>query len=241
MRLSISYGFGFDNRYNLNSIPKNIQLAVYKSDKFWPNSQEMEKQLKENDISVNVVHLPLDTLRQEPNDIFKIIDFCHSRFECSKFVIHPNKNVRNFVSYYKNYYKQSTNITLCIENFQWRKKKELRSPLEIIGFIEYIENRNHEKNLALTFDTSHAEDIWFDDRTLSYLLRYISVIHLSNRIGRKQHLPFNVSRGDLNLVGFVQKLKYRYHWNGDIVLEYMPEYHEKLFKNYKYLQKLIGE
>lgn len=240
MRLSISYGFGFENRYNLNSIPKNIQLAVYKTDKFWPISQEIEKQIKENDISVNVVHLPLDTLRQDFNDIFRIIDFCHSRFECSKFVVHPNKMIKDFVGYYKNFYNQY-NIVLCIENFPWRKKKELRSPLEIIGFIEQIENRKYERNLALTFDTSHAEALWFDDKVLSYLLPYISVIHLSNRIGRKQHQPFNVSGGDLNLVGFIQKLKHRYHWDGDIVLEYMPEHHVKLFKNYKFLEKLIGD
>ena len=67
MQASISYGFGFENRYNLNSIPKNIQLAVYNSEQFWKNSQDIVSQLKDNDISVNVVHLPLDTLRQKPN------------------------------------------------------------------------------------------------------------------------------------------------------------------------------
>lgn len=240
MRASISYGFGETNRYNLNSIPKDIQLAVYKSDMFWPNSQEIEKQLKENEVSVNVVHLPLDTLRQDFNNIFKMIDFCKENLGCSKFVIHPNKLIEGFVRYYKHFYNHY-NITLCIENFPWRKKKALRSPLEIIGFIEQVENRRYENNLGLTFDTSHAEELWFDDSVLSYLLPYISVIHLSNRIGKKQHLPFNVSKGDLNLVGFVQKLKHRYHWDGDIVLEYMPEYHTKLFKNYQYLKKLIGD
>lgn len=241
MRASISYGFGLENRYNLNSIPKNIQLAVYKSEQFWEKSQTIVEQLKENDISVNVVHLPLDTLRQEPDDIFKMIDFLHSSTECRKFVIHPNKLIKNFLSYYKESYKDRSSIQLCIENFPWRKKKELRSPLEIIGFIEWLENRNVERNLASTFDTSHAEKLWFDDRIMSYLLPYISVIHLSNRIGRKQHLPFNISGGDLNLVGFVQKLRHKFHWNGDIVLEYMPEYHVKLFKNHQYLEKLIGE
>ena len=29
-RVSISYGFGNENRYNLSTVPKNIQLALYK-------------------------------------------------------------------------------------------------------------------------------------------------------------------------------------------------------------------
>jgi putative NIF3 family GTP cyclohydrolase 1 type 2 len=238
MRASISYGFGFENRYNLNSIPKNIQLAVYKSDQFWKNSKDIVSQLKDNDISVNVVHLPLDTLKQNMNEILIMIAYLRNNVDCRKFVIHPNKLVKNFITNFEKMYSERNDIILCIENFPWRKKKELRSPLEIIGFIESLPQ---QENLAMTFDTSHAEEIWFDDRVLSYMLPYISVIHLSNKIGRKQHLPFNISRGDLNLVGFVQKLKHRYHWDGDIVLEYMPEYHEKLFKNYQYLEKLIGD
>ena len=91
----------------------------------------------------------------------------------------------------------------------------------------------------MCLDTSHTEDIWFDHRIMSYLLKYTSVIHLSNRAQRAQHLPFNSEKGDLQLVGFVRELKYKYNWSGDIVLEYMPEYQDKLIKNLMYLRRLI--
>lgn len=167
-----------------------------------------------------------------------MIDLFRSEFECRYFVIHPNKLIKQFVSFFQT---TKRDAILCIENFQWRKKKVLRTPLEIIDYINWI-NEPHENPCArMTFDTSHAEEIWFDHRIMSFLLKHISIIHLSNRIGKKSHLPFNVPGGDLNLVGFVLDLKHKYHWNGDIVLEYMEEHSHKLYKNHQYLKRLLGE
>lgn len=238
MRVSVSYGFGEDNRYNQTNIPKNIQLALWQTEIFLKHKQSIERELKENKTSVNIVHLPLDTLKQKPYEIFKLIDFFTNEFKCKKYIIHPNKKIKEFISFY-----QSTTRTslLCVETFQWRTKKQLRSPLEIIDYITSINNPFQERIIKMTLDTSHIEAIWFDHKIMPYLLKYTSVIHLSNRIGRKSHLPFNVSGGDLNLVGFVLDLKNKYHWDGDIVLEYMPEYQNKLYKNSLYVKRLLGE
>jgi hypothetical protein len=92
----------------------------------------------------------------------------------------------------------------------------------------------------MTIDTSHIEDVWFDHRIMDYLLKFTKVIHLSNRAkGLGSHLPFNHTDGEINLISFVKELKYRYKWSGTIVLEYMPDYHTKLIKNCKYVEKLL--
>ena len=94
----------------------------------------------------------------------------------------------------------------------------------------------------MTIDTCHIEDVWFDPKIMSFLLKHTKVIHLSNRAkGLGSHLPFNDQRGELNLVSFVKELKRRYEWSGTIVLEYMPEYSHKLFRNYHYVKQLIEE
>jgi hypothetical protein len=238
MKISVSYGFGEENRYNQSTIPKNIQLAIWKSEEFWDHKQYIEQQLKENKTSVNVVHLPLDTLKQNAYQIFKMIDFFTSEFKCKKYIIHPNKKIKEFIAFYQTTPRTSV---LCIETFQWRKKKQLRTPLEIIDYMGWINHPYEDPIVKMTIDTSHIEEVWFDHKIMPYLLKYTSVIHLSNRIGRKSHLPFNVSGGDLNLVGFVLDLKNKYHWDGDIVLEYMPEYRSKLYKNCIYVNRLLGE
>ena len=76
------------------------------------------------------------------------------------------------------------------------------------------------------------------------LLKHTSVIHLSNQSKEKaigKHLPFNDPRGMFNLVGFVRDLKYRYKWEGDLVLEYMPEHKHRLIKNRDYITLFDNE
>jgi len=161
-----------------------------------------------------------------------IISLFRYRFHCHKYVIHPNKGIENFINLYKN---SGVAAQLCIENFQYRKKKEFRTPLQIIDAC-----LRYGDQFKMTFDTSHSEKIWFDHKIMPYLLKYTSVIHLSNRApGIGSHMPFNSPKGELNLVGFVRDLKYRYNWHGDIILEYMSEYQDKLRKNYHYLKRLL--
>jgi len=243
--VSISYGFSEDNRYHLSSVPESIQLAIYKYKLFTDLKDEMLKQLRRGKIDVRVIHLPLDTLRIDHNDALNMIKELRAEVGCHKFVIHPNKGIKSFLDFFLG--SDPKDIILCVENFQWKRGKELRSPLQIIDFIHSLRYEFYYAldNIRLCFDTSHAEEMWFDYKLMSFLLPYIEVIHLSNRVStgknKEQHMAFNSGKGELNLIGFVKELLSRYNWNREIILEYAPAYHPKLIQNAYYLRKLIDE
>jgi hypothetical protein len=200
------------------------------------NLLDITNALLESKTTLHVVHLPLNTLHEPAQDILDVMFHFNQVFACQHFVIHPNKGIEDFLEYYLEHkqVKGRYDYSLCIETFQWRKKKNIRSPLDIMEWcIRYPE-------FSMCLDTSHIEKIWFDQKIMYSLLKYTSVIHLSNRAkGHGSHLPFNSPHGDLNLVTFVRELKHKYHWNGIIVLEYMPEFQDKLYKNYKYIKRLL--
>lgn len=233
IHISISYGFGDDNRYHLNQIPDKIQLALYKYDLYENKRDYILERIQET--NVRVVHLPLDTFRIDHNLIFNMMDDIYARTGCAKYVVHPNKGILDFLW---DFNKNGRPFNLCIETFGWKSKKILRTPLEIISII----HKYSRHNMSMTIDTSHIETMWFDHKIMKYLLEHTGVIHLSNRAKKVgQHLPFNDQRGELNLVSFIRDLRFKYKWNGDIVLEYMPEYQHKLYKNSKYVERLLYE
>jgi len=238
IKVAISYGFGAENRYNLEEIPPSIQLASYKHDPLMEYQDKIIDTLERAGTELLVVHLPLDVLRQDLNEVINLIFKFNQKFACQHFVIHPNKGIHDFLHYFmeNKIVKGKYDYTLCIETFQWRKKKKIRSPLDIMEYcIQHPE-------FSMCIDTSHIESLWFDYKIMYSLLKYTSVIHLSNRAkGYGSHMPFNSPHGDLNLVAFVKDLNKRYKWNGIIVLEYMPEHQHKLLKNYYYIKRLLNE
>jgi putative NIF3 family GTP cyclohydrolase 1 type 2 len=203
-----------------------IQLGLWQYKYFKEYNDIIINKIKEHSIEVEVAHLPLDVLKQTKKDILNMIQFIKTETGCDHYVIHPNFGIREFLSDLK------PQFHLCIENFQWKRKKIFRTPLDI------IENLDRDK-LWMTLDTSHADDVWFDFRILPFILKYTKIIHLSNRNKRSQHLPFNSQEGELNLVPFVRNLKFLYNWEGIIVLEYMPEYSSKIFKNAQYIKRIL--
>lgn len=232
INVTISYNFQEENRSQLENLPVSIQLALYKYDIYKNNKEYILKNL-EGSLKIKVVHLPLDTMHIDYEKIDELVEDIFIRTGCVNFVVHPNKGIEKFIKYF---HKKSPQL-LCIETFAWRRNKVFRSPLEIINACQI-----YRGNLWMTIDTCHIEDIWFDHRIMPYLLKFTKVIHLSNRAkGIGSHLPFNHPKGELNLVGFVRDLKYRYNWSGTIVLEYMEEYSAKLIKNHSYIKKLLGE
>jgi len=234
--VSISYGFGEDNRYALDNIPQKIQLAIYKYDLFMGMKEDISKTISKTHTHVKVVHLPLDTLRKNPKDINNLIEFCFNEFGCFKYVIHPNKGIDHFVYQFMHRWEMQ-GLILCLETFPYKNKKMIRSPLDIMEWcIKY------PPVVHMVIDTSHIEEIWMNYMIMTTLLKYTSVIHLSNqskdrKIGK--HLPINHPDGIFNLVGFVRDLKYRYKWEGDLVLEYMPDHKNKLIKNRDYIERLL--
>jgi len=238
IQVAISYGTGANNRYDLESIPKNIQLAMYKYELYKQNERQLIEALEKEKINVLTTHLPLNTLTLDANDVVFMIHEISQKFDCPYFIIHPNRKIESFISYYldNRIWNDEHDYKLCIETFGWKSKKRIRTPIDIMEYcVKYPE-------LSMCIDTSHVEEMWLDHKILSSLLRHTSVIHLSNRAkGHGSHLPFNSPNGELNLVRFVIDLKKVYNWSGVIVLEYMPEYQHKLMKNYQYIKRLLGE
>jgi len=236
INLSIAYGIGSDNRYKLSYIPDSIQLSIYKYSIYKELEKSILNELNANEIQVKVIHLPMDTLKTDPSLINEMIINLRDVTGCKKYIIHPDEHIKSFINYFIS--NTPDNIILCIENYSWEKKKVFRSPLQIIEYIQSLRNTQHK--IRLCFDTSHSEELWFDYKLMSYLLNYIDVIHLSNREGNNNHIPFNSGRGELKLVKFVNELIAKYKWSGDIVLEYMPEHHHKLISNVEYIKKLLN-
>ncbi len=238
--LSIAYDFGPDNRYSLSYIPESIQLVIYKYHIYQELKNTILSELNANETQVKVVHLPMDTLKTDPDLINEMIINLRDVTGCKRYIIHPDKHIESFI----NHFIQDTpnDIILCIENYSWEENKVFRSPLQIIEYIQSLRNVYNDtyRKIRLCFDTSHTEAIWFDHKLMSYLLNYIDVIHLSNREGINHHIAFNSGHGELHLVKFVNDLVTKYKWSGDIILEYMPEHHHKLIPNAQYITKLLS-
>jgi len=240
INVGISYGFGEENRYYEENIPSDIQLALYKYPLYKANEPKIIKALEEAKTNILTVHLPIDATKfHRPEVLISLMQFYFKKFKCKNFILHPNKGLNAFIIKYWEVLGDTPfgpPFNLCLETFQWKKKKSLRSPLDIMEYcIRY-------KGFRMCIDTSHIEDIWFDYKIMSKLLQYTSVIHLSNRSTvHGQHMPFNSQDGDLNLVAFVKDLKKRYLWDGTIILEYMSQYRDKLRKNCEYIKRLVNE
>jgi len=236
INVSISYGFGEGNRYALDRIPQKIQLALYKYDLFMEMKEDISKAISRTHTHVKVVHLPLDTLRRSFSEIIELMNFCFNEFGCMKYVVHPNKRIEAFIYSFLQW--ETEGIQLLLETFPFRNKKAIRTPIDIMEWcIHYPES------LQMVIDTSHIEELWMSYMVMPSLLKHTSVIHLSNQSKEKaigKHLPFNDPRGMFNLVGFVRDLKYRYKWEGDLVLEYMPEHKHRLIKNRDYIERLLA-
>jgi len=227
--------FGIKNESSLIRLGNHsfyipIQLSISQNVTYFKFKEDLVSIIKDKKILVNIVHLPINCLSLEFSVIIDLMDFFYNNINVQKFVIHPNRSITKFISYFICYERS---YELCIENFLWKRKKELRSPLQIYDVCRRF------PNVKITFDTSHSEVVWFEDKIFSYLLPEISIIHLSNRVDRKGHRPFTAEKGELRLVDFVRKLR-NYKWSGDIVLEYLSDYSNKLFSNWLYLNRLLG-
>lgn len=236
--VAISYAIGEENRYSLPKIPDSIQLALYKYDLYIKYKDELWKEICDNNVNVRTIHLPIDSLTRDFKDTYQIMIDGLMDFGCTHYIVHPNKFIQDYID---GFLKLNLNVKLCIENFQWRAKKVYRTPLNIIERILEQDEDGGRQNLSMTLDTSHTDTVWFDYHIMPFILKYASVIHLSNRAkDHGNHMPFNSSKGELNLVTFVNDLK-KYGWEGIIVLEYLYKYQDKLFKNYHYLKRLVSQ
>jgi len=117
--------------------------------------------------------------------------------------------------------QRETSVTVSVETFGG--KKRVLTPQEIMDF-----------GLPMTLDTSHIRE---DKRIIDIIESYwqnIPVIHLSARNAREQHLP--IDRFCLDVVEYLLQLG----WTGNIVLEYLPQYRERLRPDIKKVRDVLA-
>lgn len=161
---------------------------------------------------------------------------------CRDIVVHPSKGrlegVRDFIEEKIDPILRREKIYLCWETFTSKK----RFLTGIGGIAEFCQGREWHKGC---YDFSHIHD---EEeviiKQLDEYLDYIRIFHISNRISEKklQHLPvFHKGAGklDLNFVPILRFLKER-DFSGDLVLEYLPEFHGELREDGLFLMSKFG-
>ena len=117
------------------------------------------------------------------------------------------------------------------ENFQYKKKKKLRTAMDILRHCG-----------RLTLDTSHIDDNWVPVESLiRTMVLNADIIHLSQRSNnntKSEHKPISV-QGKIP-IGLIIKTLRGHHNVKEIVLEYMPEYFHKAVKDYYNLPGLLN-
>ena len=123
------------------------------------------------------------------------------------------KNLEYFAGLYKD------EVVFCIETFEGRRR--VFTPDEIASF-----------NLPMTLDTSHIRD---DEKVWSLIKGYkerILNVHLSARQGAKQHLPVD------NFCKEVVRYLIDSKWTGNVILEYLFEFHDQMSKDLTLLKAM---
>jgi hypothetical protein len=244
--IKVGVGVGISDQASLDyalEYAKNglgVQLSFFQPKTWFENFRKTLIAFEKKGLTDRIfaVHLPTrtpDFVEVEPGFAHTLAGDLALLNEDVPLVIHPNVRIKDALVTLV--YELGVRQTICIENFQYRKKKELRSPLDIAEYCI-----QHEDKFAMCFDTTHAEEYWYEYPLLDFILRRTKVIHLSNRKQKEQHIPFNSGGADLNLMAFVNDLIPRYKWkDGIIILEYMWEYKYKSWQNAEYVQRLLKE
>ena len=148
----------------------------------------------------------------------EIADFARA-LGATNITLHPNNvnkdkaiqdEALNNLEYFSGLYKND--VVFCIETFEG--KRRVFAPDEIALF-----------NLPMTLDTSHIRE---DEKVWSLIKGYkerIFNMHLSAREGARQHLPID------DFCKEVVRYLIDNKWIGNVILEYLPEFHGHLLND----------
>lgn len=156
---------------------------------------------------------------------------------CQDIIVHPSKgrleDVVLFIEEKIDPVLRREKIYLCWETFTSKK----RFLTGISGIAEFCKGRQWHK---ACYDFSHIHDEQeVVMKEAGRYLEFIRVFHISNRISEKklQHLPvFHKGAGKLDLeFGPILRFLKEKDFGGNIVLEYLPEFHSELRKDSLFL------
>jgi len=181
----------------------NLQIGFYKKNDFdFARKNYLAQKLEKWKIKVISAHLPVDLDFKNLNEVQNYTlatyqEFLENNNATMSFFQDSNSTNIGLTPHPK--YKVDLdysgfnimlenlpiNLIIALENFPYKRKKTLRTPLDI---VEVCTKYSH---FSMNFAVAHLQyyNLWLDDKTLPHLLKYTSVIHLSNRSGGKSHTP----------------------------------------------------
>lgn len=212
-----------EERYSNLNVPVEIALPYY-----WDIYEHLSgiadriKAFRTEVLSIHAVQAPITdkkfrTWGKEIADFARMLDV-------KTITLHPNnvnkdkdvqKEALENLEYFADLHKNE--IIFCIETFTG--KRRVFTPDETVSF-----------NLPMTLDTSHMRD---DKKTWNLLKDYkenIMNVHLSAKEGSKQHLPIDSFCREI--VSYLIESK----WGGNVILEYLPEFHDRLSEDLQTLK-----
>lgn len=182
------------------------------------------------DVAKNItsIHLP-NGLAVSEYSKNGLVGEARGLFNVDLFNVHPwSRDLSTIVSIVK-----QEGYTLCLEVF----RKGQGSPFWL---LETFGEELRQDHLGLCMDFSHLELELANYSFLKNMLPYTKMIHASNRMKNKQHLPVFHQGCDTNAQGYVsQLLDVKDLFVREIVLEYMPEYRDKFVKQFAWLNTII--
>ncbi|MBU4377413.1 MAG: hypothetical protein KKD29_08105 [Candidatus Omnitrophica bacterium] len=218
-----------EERYANIRVPVEVALPYY-----WDihepvrrHLSEIAEKIKSYNTTVIGIHAVQAPITDERFKIWgkEIADFAKA-LGARSITLHPNnvnkdkriqeealKNLEYFTGLYNG------EVVFCIETFEG--KRRVFTPDETVSF-----------NLPMTLDTSHILDektIW---RLFKDYQQNIKNVHLSAKEGNKQHLPIDTFCKDV--VSYLIESK----WDGNVVLEYLFEFHDRMLNDLKLLKTM---
>ncbi len=205
-----------------------IELAFYLPEDFYKiNPEEVCLPVLEQKLKVNSIHLPHIDFNKPgiiANTLLKIAPI-GKKLNCNLLVAHPSfgpfEEFRKKPLNTLNELLTECDLQICWETFS--SKRRIFYTLEGLSSFCRENNRYH-----ICYDTSHVGKS--QEKVLTDLNRYlpfIKIIHCSNISSQKQHLPIRSPDGILDFDEIFRFLKEK-EYSGKIVLEYLPEFHDRL-------------
>jgi len=208
-----------------------IQLSFFQKRDFLQMSHVSIKETC-NSLSIEIPTVHAPTVDVFNHDFLKIMEEIKNSYNVNLITIHPQKGDSILAMAKLEEHAEAIenlNITLAYENFPFAigKRKWICLPTE-------MHLRFNLPFLKLTFDTSHLDSPKDSIEEFDAVSDKVAVVHLSDNDGRKQHQPLGT--GYVPYKQFIKHLK-DMDFHGPVVIEYMPEYRDRLIED---VEKLMA-
>ena len=216
-----------------------IEVAFYRPEVFRKISiDKVIHPFEHLKIKVSSVHMAHERITK-PNEFFETLTktvAIAKRLRCENIVIHPSnaklEDIKGFIEQKINPLLEKEEIYICWETFAGKRRF-------LSGIEEIVEFCKGQTRYFACYDFSHLlkpqESVISEIREY---LNFIRIFHLSNWSEQRQHLPVFTEEGSLDFKIILRVLKQE-EFKGDLILEYLPEFHRKLIKDCLKVKKML--